>query len=138
MDINNYYLVISNRHKDKRRDENPCKFSPHWMTELLYFSVYWQIKRIFVSEDQKNNENKFKTMINAIKVQNNWPKYSEVLWVVRSWFNRSSWSTLSSGSSEAAVEGEHQRLLGAQPLDQQGHDQAEDVWGGQDHHWHHC
>ena len=54
------------------------------MTELLYFSVYWQIKRIFVSEDQKNNENKFKTMINAIKVQNNWPKYSEVLWVVRS------------------------------------------------------
>lgn len=57
---------------------DPCMILDYYL-----LSVYWQIKRIFVSEDQKNHENKFKTMINAIKVSNDWPKYSEVLWVVR-------------------------------------------------------
>ena len=103
---------------------NTCLFSP----EFSLFSVYWQIKRIFVSEDQKNRENKFKTMINAIKVSNDWPKYSEVLWVVSKVSDQSQKGIFPIlGPSEAAMEGEHQCTVGSKSLDQQGNHQTEDV-----------
>ena len=57
---------------------------------LLYFKsnyeyfigVYWQIKRIKVSDDEIGKNDKFDNMIKAIKRRDALPKYSVVLWEV--------------------------------------------------------
>ena len=47
-----------------------------------FIGVYWQIKRIQVSEDEIEKKNKFDNMIKAIKSRKALSKYSVVLWEV--------------------------------------------------------
>ena len=47
-----------------------------------FIGVYWQIKRIKVSEDEIEKKHKFDNMIKAIKSRKALPKYSVVLWEV--------------------------------------------------------
>lgn len=44
--------------------------------------MYWQIKRIKVSDDEIEKKDKFDNMIKAIKSRKALPKYSVVLWEV--------------------------------------------------------
>ena len=47
-----------------------------------FIGVYWQIKRIQVSDDEIEKNDKFDNMIRAIKSREALPKYSVVLWEV--------------------------------------------------------
>jgi len=62
LDIHNFYMVISNRQNSTSG------------------ALYWQIKRIQVSDDEIEKKDKFDNMIKAIKSRKAFPKYSVVLW----------------------------------------------------------
>ena len=51
---------------------------------IVCIGVYWQIKRIQVSQDEIKKEDKFDNMIKAIKSREAMSNYSRVLWEVNS------------------------------------------------------
>ena len=92
LDIHNFYMVISNR---QNSTSGACKYYldlrsiPIAVIEICnksnfetFIGVYWQIKRIQVSEDEIEKKNKFDNMIKAIKSRKALSKYSVVLWEV--------------------------------------------------------
>ena len=86
LDIHNFYMVISNR---QNSTSGACKYLVHSFIETCkkfnyetFIGVYWQIKRIQVSDDEIEKNDKFDNMIRAIKSREALPKYSVVLWEV--------------------------------------------------------
>ena len=88
LDIHNFYMVISNR---QNSTSGACKYLPKLIDVNkicnnfnfeTFTGVYWQIKRIQVSEDEIEKKNKFDNMIKAIKSRKALSKYSVVLWEV--------------------------------------------------------
>ena len=84
LDIHNFYMVISNR---QNSTSGACKYLI--LNAIFnksncepFIGVYWQIKRIQVSDDEIEKKDKFDNMIKAIKSRKAFPKYSVVLWEV--------------------------------------------------------
>jgi len=84
LDIHNFYIVISNMQKEKNKacknGYNFVKYNCFMIFVLI--GVYWQIKRIQVSEDAIKDPYKFDKMIRALRSRKAVPKYSSVLWEV--------------------------------------------------------
>jgi len=82
LDIHNFYIVISNMQKEKNKAcKNGYNFVKYnCLMIFVLIGVYWQIKRIQVSEDAIKDPYKFDKMIRALRSRKAVPKYSSVLW----------------------------------------------------------
>ena len=86
-DINNFYMLLSNRQSAKQGNMVPCMCNCLCFSLIcIFFSVYWMIKKIHI--ETVNRAKKFDNRIFAIRTQQSIPKLSTVLWTVRTMFSK--------------------------------------------------
>ena len=87
LDINNFYILISNRQQNNKA----CKttVTHHFFILFSLYSslnlpigVYWQMKWIHISEKELKNPQKFDKLIRAMRLRQDIPGYSTLIWEV--------------------------------------------------------